>query len=556
MPVYGDIMKENTLNKKISARKAVVIIIAVIAVCLAAVTAGVAGHTAYLENQKAFIINDEELSVSAPNSLTYFYQDGVKSVDLEKVIKVSKGASFTVEKLKDEDGSVVKPDGKNVDVSVKLQRQAQVKVVSKSGKSTNDYLITVAPKSAENNVISYNVGDGNLDLDGAALNYSGLCDITLPTPVKRFTGASGNTVNFEFQGWYTTASYEEGTEISVLPKGTSGEIELYAKFATHTVSKGADGYTYIYFGSYPQTQVTSYETLQQMRLSSDYINASTDGGRFTFNGKEYVKFAPANAPNVSDNGYSSNATYVFEVNPVEWRVLKPKNYTLKNGENYDLLATSVLNCASYGEDAGAIQNKYNEYASKLKTDLTTFIRYYFHSDSAYFKSVVKKSVDAMYDEIFTDPTDISKTVERGDFTNYKMPTDNSNDQYSCKLWLLNYSEAISADYGFDTDYTSNDPLRKALVTDFGAANGVYRATSLSHKGQGSWWLRGAGDYPDNGKDAANGDKAQGYNFRAKRIGYVKYTGYVHTFTSLNMKVRSGIRPAVRITYDSSYFTAA
>ncbi len=547
-------MKENTAKNRIPKKTAVIILIAVVAVALIAISAGVAGHTVYLNNQKALITNeDTDFSVTSPHTLTYYYANGVKSVDLNGIVEVSKGASFSVIKLKDEDGSVVKPDGNTVDVSVKSQRLAQVKVVSKSGKASTDYRITVAPKSTEGNVISYNVGGGTLDLDEVLTHYSGETDVDLPTPVKTFTGGSGNTVNFDFQGWYTTENYAEGTEISSIPAGTKGGVELYAKFAEHTMKKAADGYTYFYFGSYPQNQVTSYNRLVEIRESSDYINAA-NGEQFSYDGKQYVKFVPSNYPNVSDNGYSSNATYVFEVNPVEWRVLKPKNYNVTNGEQLDLLATSVLNCAPYGEDAGAIQNYYNKIASKIG-DIDSFIRYYFESDTAYEKSKVKVAVDSMSDAIFKDAADKNKIVQRS-FSYYNNALGNGTKSYSCSLWLLNYSEAINTNYGFENDYTVNDPLRKAMVTDFGAANGAYRSTSRAYAGQGSWWLRGAGDYQDNGKNGANGDKEIGYNFRAKRIGYVKYTGYVHTYTSLNMTLRSGIRPAVRITYDSSYFTAS
>ena len=45
-------------------------------------------------------------------------------------------------------------------------------------------------------------------------------DITLP---------SYSQVGYAFNGWYTTSSFDEGTEISVIKAGSIGDIELYAK---------------------------------------------------------------------------------------------------------------------------------------------------------------------------------------------------------------------------------------------------------------------------------------------------------------------------------------
>ncbi|MGN1042540.1 MAG: hypothetical protein ACI4SK_03540, partial [Christensenellales bacterium] len=118
---------------------------------------------------------------------------------------------------------------------------------------------------------------------------------------------------------------------------------------------------------------------------------------------------------------------------------------------------------------------------------------------------------------------------------------------TCTLWPINYSDSINSAYGFNTDYRNNDPLRKAMVTDFAAANGVYRATSTAHKGQGTWWLRSAGGT----QGAEYGDAARGYGYKDKRVAYVKYTGYVHAYGSLNNNIRSGVRPAVTVANYSS-----
>ena len=539
-------MRENNSKITVSKKTAAVIVVSVILVLIVALIGAIAGHTVYLNNQKAFIVNyNTDFVATTPQTLTYYYKDGDEKVDFSRIVKVSDGASFSLTKIIDEDGTVSKPEGKTVDVSVKSQRLAVVQVVSASGKKTTDYRITVAPQSSKGNTVDFNVPDDALDLDDIFFTYSGEYDMVLPTPVKSYTGPSGNTVNFEFQGWYTTEDFQEGTEIEKIEAGTSGSVKLYAKFAPTAVLDSRDGYQYVYYGSYPQSQVTDYNLLKEIKNSDEYKNAQPDQSElfwilyanmadFTYKGKKYMKFTPYNVPNLSENGYSSAMTYVFEYEPVEWRVLKPKGQKASDGETVYMLSTSVLQCSSYQENGGFIQDAYESVASTIGTDITSFVRYYFDPDTMYADSTVKGAVDRLYKDL-VEGFDTSLVRSRS-FNKYTSAVSSRTESYSCNLWLLNYSEAINASYGFSTDFSYNDPLRKAMVSDFAAANGVYRATSTAHAGQGTWWLRGAGSH---------------YSYRDKRVAYVKYTGYVHAYGALNFEVRSGVRPAIQVVFDSS-----
>ena len=309
-------MRENNSKITVSKKTAAVIVVSVILVLIVALIGAIAGHTVYLNNQRAFIVNyNTDFVATTPQTLTYYYKDGDEKVDFSRIVKVSDGASFSLTKIIDEDGTVSKPEGKTVDVSVKSQRLAVVQVVSASGKKTTDYRITVAPQSARGNTVDFNVPDDALDLDDIFFTYSGEYDMVLPTPVKSYTGPSGNTVNFEFQGWYTTEDFQEGTEIEKIEAGTSGSVKLYAKFAPTAVLDSRDGYQYVYYGSYPQSQVTDYNLLKSIKNSNEYKSAG-NGSAFTYNNTKYLKFTPYNVPNLSENGYSSAMTYVFEYEPL------------------------------------------------------------------------------------------------------------------------------------------------------------------------------------------------------------------------------------------------
>ncbi len=563
-------MEGNKACKKVSKKTVVAVLIATVCLAIIGLSAGIAGHTTYLKDCEAQILNyDTDFKATTPQTLTYFYKDGTKEVDLQKVAVVSDGATLSVEKIQDENMKVTKAESTVVDLTVHSQRLAVCRVVSKNGIGKTDYRITLAPASAESNVIDFNVSDATIDLDNIALNYSGEYDVVLPTPTKTYTSpATGNTYNYSFLGWYTTPDYDESSKISVIEKGSAGEISVYAKFADRAeAAEKKDGYTYVTFGNYPQTQVTDYDLYTDIKKEDVFKNASNNS-YFTYNGTTYYKFLPNNVPNLSANGYSSSSTYIFKVEPIEWRVLTKKDAT-PSGQVI-LLATNILNCSAYStNDETLMKTLYdnvmnNKVVKALLGDVSidSFIKSMFDGDSAYgiesssgawgtiLKAIklqvesnkLRTTMDGMVDTMFT--SDEKGKITARTFTRYTMTGGSEN--YSCTIWPLNYSEAINENYGFNKDYRENDPLRKALVTDFAAANGVYRATNLAHKGQGSWWLRGAGG--TQGTDYGNA--TDGYGYKDKRVAYVKYTGYVHAYGSLNNNIRSGIRPALYVDYSS------
>lgn len=557
-------MESNNTCKKINKRTVAAVLIATVCFAIIALSAGIAGHTTYLKDCEARILNyATDFKATTPQTLTYFYKDGTKEIDLKKIAVVSDGATLSVEKIQDENTKVTKAESTVIDLTAHSQRLAVCRVVSKNGVGKTDYRITLAPASAESNVIDFNVSDATIDLDNVTLNYSGEYDVILPTPAKTYTSAAtGNTYNYSFLGWYTTPDYEEGSKINVIEKGSAGGISVYAKFADRAeAAVNKDGYTYVTFGNYPQSQVTEYALYSAIKKSDAFKNAGNNS-YFNYNGTTYYKFLPNNVPNLSANGYSSSSTYIFKVEPIEWRVLAKKDVTPSG--RVTLLATNILNCAAYStNDETLLKILYNTLSQNKLTqsifNLDNFMKSFFDGDSAYGQDggdstilkLVKLQIDANYlrttmngmvDTMFNG-TEKAKISARS-FTRYDWQGKTSS--YSCTIWPLNYSEAINENYGFNKDYRENDPLRKALVTDFAAANGVYKSQNLAHRGQGSWWLRGAGG--EQGK--ATGNTTEGYGYKDKRIAYVKYTGYVHAYGSLNNNIRSGIRPALYVDYDS------
>ncbi len=560
-------MNEVNMKGKISKKTVTAIVLTVVIVALAALTGAIAGHAVYQNDSEALIVDFGSMSQTSDNGLTYVYDDGVKSIDFSKEIEVSKGATFFIKKVINEDKTVLKGEGTCLDVSEEKHRRAVVTVVSKNGKGNTDYDVTVYPKSVLGNTIELNTAGAKVEGD-TVITYTGAYDIDLPTPTKNYLAPSGNEYEYDFLGWYSTPDYEEGTEVASVEAGRTGEVNLYAKFADNAAPVVKDGYTYVTFGSYPRTQVTDFKLYNEIKRSDAFKNVSS-GSKFTYNGQTYYKFVPANVPNLSANGYSTTSTYVFTVEPVEWRVLTAKGVTPSG--TVTLLSNEILNCSAYStNDETLIKSLYNTLSTnKLVSsmfDLSRFMRFFFDGDSVYgtegtdenpgtWDTILKlikikiesndlrRKMDSMVGDMFNG-TEQSKIVTKV-LNRYKLLEDGT-ESYNCQLFPLNYSDTVNASYGFYTDYRYNDPLRKAMVTDFAAANGVYISQNLAHRGQGSWWLRSAGGT----QGMEYGDATRGYGYKDKRVCYVKYTGYVHAYGSLNNNIRSGVRPAVMVNYGS------
>ena len=68
--------------------------------------------------------------------------------------------------------------------------------------------------------IAYITNEGTMP-ESYVTNFSGEVEVALPIPTR--TG-------YSFDGWYTTSTFDEGTEISFIPTGTSADVYVYAKW--------------------------------------------------------------------------------------------------------------------------------------------------------------------------------------------------------------------------------------------------------------------------------------------------------------------------------------
>ncbi len=138
------------LNKKLSQKGAVIAIVLITLFVVAGIVGSIVGHVFYLSKQKAEITNysvSESASLRLRNNgtLVYRYEEGETSVDLNRVLTLSKGASLRIIMATDVDGKAVKKKAV-LDVNNGEHYFFSLQVVSEAGNKTTDYILEIVAK--------------------------------------------------------------------------------------------------------------------------------------------------------------------------------------------------------------------------------------------------------------------------------------------------------------------------------------------------------------------------------------------------------------------------
>ena len=126
------------------------------------------------------------------------------------------------------------------------------------------------------------------------------------------------------------------------PEGTGGNDGTLPLNPVHHCTKRDDGtdateWSYVYFGSYPQTEVTRRELTEAVTGAS--YNADGDAW---VNGAKYRRISKKD---VNDEAYFGNESYrYFKWEKIRWRVMKNDGHTLF------VVADQGLDCKDYNEE--------------------------------------------------------------------------------------------------------------------------------------------------------------------------------------------------------------
>ncbi len=266
----------------------------------------------------------------------------------------------------------------------------------------------------------------------------------------------------------------------------------------------------VYFGEYPQTEVTdendsdkSLRNSLNMAAGSTpaagnrgkwtdygyyiegavseymwYIDVSHQGSRYR--GVYFTSYRPARMTNQSsdsksyqdDNGYETNTVYWFKYEPIEWRILEQKDGTAL------LMANIILDGQQYYRTASQ--------STRTIDGKTVYESNYKESDiRAWLTGTFYETAFDEYAQEFIEITEVDNSGASTDSKSNPYVCENTQD----KVFLLSYQEVQNTSYGFWSSPVTYDTARQLKSTDYAKSQGVEASTEKSTLGNGWWWER-------------------------------------------------------------------
>ncbi len=304
---------------------------------------------------------------------------------------------------------------------------------------------------------------------------------------------------------------EAATKAKVVLEFTDGTKKTW-KTGDSKIKLGKKTLAYVYFGEYPQTEVTGKKLTKAIK-NADY----DENGIAKVKGVKYKRINREDATNVfdsSERGFVSHYDYdwagkdysYFMLEPIKWRVLSNKKGT-------------VLLLSEYGLD----DQKYNEKYVDITWEECT-LRTWLND------TFLKSAFNAKERKLIKTTTLVN--ADNNDAEGGK----NTKD----KVYLLSLSDIVK--FIFDDNLHTYDIKRRCSLTDFAKAMGAVSAygtddytkttrTTEEGKWAGIWWLRSPGT--DN-----------------NMAMYVPYNGYIDSLGSSVDDGLRAVRPALQLNLSS------
>ena len=245
----------------------------------------------------------------------------------------------------------------------------------------------------------------------------------------------------------------------------------------------------IYFGSYPQIEVTDSTTKTALSAKIEGLPTSSNSNGWTSYGyyssgnvsnymwyidvedgtEEYrgVYFTSYRSyglgfPSSSeytyqhDNRYYTGTVYWFKYEPIAWRILSESDGTAL------ILCDMIIDAQEYDYENGSYDNNY------ANSTIRAWLNETFYNTA--FSKLQKEII-------------LTTTVD-----NSVSSTGYSSNPYACedtsdKIFLLSYKEVTNSAYGFSSSFSTYDEARQKKNTDYAKAQGVWSAA------YGCWLLR-------------------------------------------------------------------
>ncbi|MBR1693254.1 MAG: serine/threonine protein kinase [Lachnospiraceae bacterium] len=267
---------------------------------------------------------------------------------------------------------------------------------------------------------------------------------------------------------------------------------------------GESDYTewdYVYFGSYPQSEVTDAETIDAIESEIASSDVNGDAGVDVWVGG--TKYRRIGKSDTNNDKYFGDSTYrYFKWESIKWKVLS------NDGVRLFLVADKGLDCKTY--------NDTYTFVSWKSCTLRSWLNDYFY-DTAF--SQEEQSA------IAPQPHPGEAHTEYG--------TNGGNDTMD-KVYLLSMEEATKPAYGFHEKNRASES-RWVQTSPYASARGASIANNSNTGGNNNcwWWLRSPGDYSGNAASVT-------YHGSVNRNGTYVYNRAVAVVPALHINLSSDL----------------
>ena len=314
---------------------------------------------------------------------------------------------------------------------------------------------------------------------------------------------------------YRAMLHTPGTHVvEVLYRGKTATFSITMREPVKAYTRDGD---YIYFGSYPQTEVKDGAITSALNSAAGALPTSANNGNWTsygyyisgtvqdymwyidltYGGEKYrgVYFTSYRPPftggsslagnsDQDENGYNVNSAYWFRYEPVKWRILEESNGTAL------LLCEMIIDSREYYHEERRDSFSHNGGSGYANNYALSNIRkwlnetFYNTAFTELQRSIILKT---------TVDNSARSTYPNGNATQ----VNNGANQYACEntqdyIFLLSQQEATNSAYGFNASYSASDTARRKQTTDYAKAQGAYTYSDSEYDeydGNGGWWLR-------------------------------------------------------------------
>ena len=147
-------MKKIDLSERLDRKNSVIAIVCILVFLIAGFVAAIVSHSSYLKNAESKIVNygvssssSFHLRAGTLSTLVYKYADNATVVDLDDVIEVSKGATYSVDLVLNAERQTVEHRGTKFDVSNGQRYFLLITVKSIGNLYRNKYVLELVKKS-------------------------------------------------------------------------------------------------------------------------------------------------------------------------------------------------------------------------------------------------------------------------------------------------------------------------------------------------------------------------------------------------------------------------